>query len=89
MRRIAAGRTGLTIVFVWGFAEALMWPLIPDSALMALAFAVGSGVAAVAGNGRRVCGGRCVRSVAGARGFCVATASGDRPDERCRIWLDA
>ena len=40
MRRIAAGRTGLTIVFVWGFGEALMWPLIPDSALMALAFAV-------------------------------------------------
>ncbi len=39
VRRIAAGRAGLVIVFLWAFAEAFMWPLIPDSALMALAFA--------------------------------------------------
>ncbi len=38
-RRIGAGRAGLVIIFVWAFAEAFMWPLIPDSALMALAFA--------------------------------------------------
>ncbi len=38
-RRVGAGRVGLVIIFVWAFAEAFMWPLIPDSALMALAFA--------------------------------------------------
>jgi 1-acyl-sn-glycerol-3-phosphate acyltransferase len=39
MRRVAAGRAGLLTLYCWAVAEALMWPLIPDSALMGMAFA--------------------------------------------------
>lgn len=40
VRRIASGRAGAWIIFWWAVAEAFMWPLIPDSALMAFTFAV-------------------------------------------------
>jgi 1-acyl-sn-glycerol-3-phosphate acyltransferase len=39
MRRVAAGRAGLLTLYCWALVEALMWPLIPDSALMGMAFA--------------------------------------------------
>lgn len=39
MRRTARSRRGLVIMFAWAVAEALWWPLVPDSFLMGLAFA--------------------------------------------------
>jgi 1-acyl-sn-glycerol-3-phosphate acyltransferase len=39
MRRVAAGPAGLVTLYCWAFAEAFLWPLIPDSALMGMAFA--------------------------------------------------
>jgi membrane protein YqaA with SNARE-associated domain len=39
MRRLAEGRAGAVVLFLWAFCEAFFWPLIPDSALMAFAFA--------------------------------------------------
>jgi len=38
-RRIAAGRTGMGVLYVWAVAEAMVWPLIPDSALMGMVLA--------------------------------------------------
>jgi 1-acyl-sn-glycerol-3-phosphate acyltransferase len=39
MRRVADGRAGMVVLYCWAVAEALVWPLIPDSALMGMAFA--------------------------------------------------
>lgn len=39
MRRIAGGPLGLVAAFLWALAESLVWPLIPDSFLMALVLA--------------------------------------------------
>lgn len=39
MRRVADGPAAVVILYIWAFAEAWMWPLIPDSALMGMTFA--------------------------------------------------
>jgi membrane protein YqaA with SNARE-associated domain len=38
-RRLALGRTGPTICFLWAVGEATVWPVIPDVALFALLLA--------------------------------------------------
>lgn len=39
VRRLALGRWGPSVLFCWAFLEAISFPLIPDSGLMAFAFA--------------------------------------------------
>lgn len=55
LRRRADGRAGLAGMFTWSFAEALVWPIIPDASLALLTMArprrwLALAVAAVAGS---------------------------------------
>jgi membrane protein YqaA with SNARE-associated domain len=70
--RLAAGRTGGWVVFFWGFAEALSWPVLPE-------FALGVAVVAAPRQAPRLAGLAAAGSLTGGAAMYLLAAHGWAP----------